>query len=187
MKERTLKIINRLGIGMRTLKTLVALGITFLIAWLVNYDTPFYAGIAAILTIQPTPKKSIEYGKQRMVGTLVAGVISVLMVLVYGYMPHKLLEYLCLIIAVLIGFILCNLIKCKSSCAICGIVILAVMINHLTQDKYYYVISRVIETLVGIIVATGVNFIPSIPKKVKPLEPPPYQEKETDKDDMQSN
>lgn len=38
MKERTLKIINRLGIGMRTLKTLVALGITFLIAWLVNYD-----------------------------------------------------------------------------------------------------------------------------------------------------
>lgn len=150
------------GLGKRTVKTAVAVGICLLLGALVGYEAPFYASIAAVMSMRATPAQSIEYGKERLIGTVVGGAVALLVVFILQKMPFLGTSYLLILLisaAILLGLFICNLLKQKdAACSICCVVILAILLIHPGgRDSYLYILSRTIETAIGIAIAVAVN------------------------------
>ena len=56
-------------IGMRLIKTAVAVFLCFLVDFFRDGGTPFYSAIAAILCMQPELGSSLKVGKERIIAT----------------------------------------------------------------------------------------------------------------------
>lgn len=147
-----------LKIGMRNIKTATAVFIDLLIFDLLKLENPFYACIASVICMQPTVEDTIKSGKHRLIGTAIAGIVGFI---VY-YVAENILgpkSYLFLIPLGIIFLIkLCVILKVPSSVSICCVVFISIQTTHrIYGDNNLYPITRVIETFIGIIVATLVN------------------------------
>jgi len=154
------------GLGLRTIKSAVAVMLCFLIYELYKLafgaayaPTPFYACIAAILCMQDSVHKTLSMGIARVVGTIIGGMVGLCSALVAGYIPSWsfiLLVGVCIIICINI----CNMLGNQSACAISCVVFLAV-VARIDSDHamplYLFAIYRVVETIAGIIIAATVN------------------------------
>lgn len=61
-------------IGLRTLKTVLAVWVCFLIGDIRQAGVPFYAAIAAILCVQHNMKDSFRVAKNREIATIIGGI-----------------------------------------------------------------------------------------------------------------
>lgn len=146
------------GLGLRTIKTAVAVGLCVALAELVQFEQPpLFACIAAIICMQETAEKSLVSGRNRLVGTGIGGVVGVAFVSLLDYFPAPFWKILFISLGIVVGFVICNLLKKKDSCSICGVVILAVMIGNPAASKYLYIVDRLGETFVGVVIAIAVN------------------------------
>ena len=69
-------------IGMRIVKTAIAVFLCFLIDLLRNHQgVPFYSAIAAILCMQPFVSNSVKVAFNRSVGTFIGGLFGMLVLL----------------------------------------------------------------------------------------------------------
>lgn len=149
-----------LKIGMRNIKTAIAVMLSILAIRILNMESPFYACIAAVITMQNKINVSYETGLHRMIGTLIGAAIGILFSLIW---PQN-------IILTTIGIILiifmANVVKQKNSINIACIVFLAIMTNVTNLPPLQYSIDRVLETFVGILLAVVVNSYLFPPKKI---------------------
>ena len=82
----------RYKIGMRTIKTGLAVAVSLFIAQLMNLKSPIFVGIAAIVSMQTTVNESLVAGKNRMLATFVGAVIG----LIFSYiLPYNYFFILC--------------------------------------------------------------------------------------------
>ncbi|MDT2191533.1 FUSC family protein [Paenibacillus larvae] len=68
-------------IGMRNVKTAIAVLLCILILRLFQIESPFYACIAAVITMQNTVEDSYETGINRIIGTLIGAAIGLVFVI----------------------------------------------------------------------------------------------------------
>ena len=66
-------------IGMRLIKTAVAVFLCFLVDFFRDGGTPFYSAIAAILCMQPELGSSLKVGKERIIATIIGGIVGMAM------------------------------------------------------------------------------------------------------------
>lgn len=159
MKIKIKKIVDNLGVGMRTLKTALAVFICLGIALISGYQNPLYACIATVVCMQVTTEKTWDYGKARLVGTGIGGFVGIFFVWIISGIPAPLdqLNLIFIPIGIIIGMMICNTISMKDACAICGVTVMAVMFNHPQTDRYLYALMRTLETGVGAVVAILIN------------------------------
>ncbi|GGN98023.1 FUSC family protein [Saccharibacillus kuerlensis] len=155
----------RFSIGMRTVKTALAVLICLLISKLLNLEYPFYAAIATIIAMESSITSSYAAGKNRTMGTLVGAAFGGLFAFIG---PHN--AYLSAL--GIIGVIaVCNMLKWNKSVSIAGIVFLAIMLNLQPHEApFAYAVHRVLDTLLGIGVAVLVNYFVAPPKHDRNLE-----------------
>lgn len=140
-------------IGMRNIKTGIAIFLCVLISKFLKLEYPFYAAIAAIISMESSIVNSLKAGKNRILGTLAGALIGFMFALIR---PDNAL--LCgLGIIVLIW--LCNYLKWQSSITIAGIVYMAIMLNLNGKSPLTYSVNRIIDTIIGIGVALIVNYL----------------------------
>ena len=150
-------------IGMRTIKTAIAVALSVFLANILNLNSSFFAGIAAIITMQSTVAESFNVGKHRMLGTIMGAIVGVLFALVAPGNP------IFIGIGIIILITLCNLFGWKKSVTISGIVFLSIMLVQEPGNRVFYGIYRSVDTFVGIIVAVLINYFilpPDIEKKL---------------------
>ena len=158
------------GVGMRTIKTAVAVMISYLLfvpleLWwgaeatgILAHLGPAYACIACIICMQSSMGQSIELGLSRLTGVAVGGVLGVLILTAEVLLTHPLLKALMLGLACVAGVWVCMLIRRPAACVMACILPCVVVINETTGvDRYYYAAARILETVVGIAVALAVN------------------------------
>lgn len=154
---------HSLGIGGRTLKTALSVGICLMAAALVGYRMPFYACVAAVLSLRATPDQSIDYGKQRTAGTVIGGAAALLFLLVLKWFPaldQPLIRAALIPCTLILGLLICNRLKQKEAgCSSCCVVILSIVLASQTHNPYWFALMRTIETIAGIVVAVLVNRI----------------------------
>ena len=153
---------HRHWIGMRIIKTVVAVFLCGLLAYF-REASGFYSMIAAVVCIQNSAGKTIESSVNRMIGTLIGGVVGVLVVYsldTLGVLYIELLRY-AVLSAMLIPIIkLCLAIKKPGCAAMACIVFLCVTVNHSVGDTpAIYSIDRLFETLVGVALACGIDIL----------------------------
>lgn len=149
-------------IGMRVVKTVIAVYICFLIGSF-RPALPFYSAIAAILSMQADSKDSLVVGKNRIKGTIIGGVYGLLAILLINFMGVEIfghIHYLVLSLF-LIPIIYTNVyIKAHTCTYISCVVFLSITVAHGGDlAPMYFALNRVVDTLIGIGVSLIVNII----------------------------
>lgn len=156
-------------VGMRTIKTAVAVFVCFLIFlpfWtyiptgendLLQHIGPFYACIAAIICMQSSVEQSVRQGISRVIGTVIGGLVGLSILLLDDLVRQSVVTGLLMGCGIVLTLWLCNLIKRPAACSIGCVVVCVVMLNHGGPDRYLYTLFRVVETIAGIAVAVAVN------------------------------
>ena len=145
-------------IGARNLKT--ALAVTLCIGFfeLIHRQYPFYACIASVICMKDTVESTFSMGKNRLIGTLLGGLIGVLFIfIVDNILFLQSINSLVTAVGVIGAIYLCNIIKKPGSVTICCIVFIGIMINYDGPASYSYAIGRSIDTSIGIIIAIFIN------------------------------
>lgn len=138
-------------IGLRTIKTGIAVTCTGLVSKLLELQYPFYAVIATIISMDNSISSSFTKGKNRMLGTTLGAVLGTVMVMI------KPESAVLTGIAVMIVITVCNLFHWNGSIVISGTVIAIIMFNLNNRDPFLYALSRLGDTFIGISVALLVN------------------------------
>lgn len=146
------------GIGMRNIKTALAIFICLIIAKLLKLDYPFYAAIATVISMENSVTNSFTAGKNRIMGTFVGAGTG----LVFATLEPGNVFYCALGIVVVIY--VCNLLKWNKSVSIASIVFLAIMLNLKGDTPFDYSSNRIIDTFIGVTVAVLVNYLVFPPK-----------------------
>lgn len=151
-------------LGLRAFKSAVSVFLCLLISIIFNRPQPLLASIAAIICMQPTYGQTYKTGLHRLVGTSIGGIIGLIVLMFVKFLPCKeCLEHVNLILApicILVVIYICNVVEHKGSVEIGCIVVLSVLIewsNSAYSNTFMYVINRVIDTSIGIIIAMVVN------------------------------
>ena len=115
-------------LGLRAIKTAISVFLCLLIAFIFNRTDTLFASIAAIICLQPTYNETFNSGLQRLVGTLIGGVVGYLILLAIYKLPFKEITTLFVApIAILTVIYICNVINQPSSVSISCIVVLSVV------------------------------------------------------------
>lgn len=152
--------------GMRVIKTVLAIVICLLIEYWRGSSMPYHACIAAIVCMQPTLKSAFNTAFDRTLGTIIAGIYSYLLAILLinslAVHPSSILYYL--LIGVLTFPLMAIMLRIKKSgaLAITVIVYLIIMLSIFDTDPLLYTLERVSATLIGIVIALFVNWLPPL-------------------------
>jgi len=155
-------------IGMRVVKTAVAVGICLLFALIFGgIESILITAVAAIVTIRTTQEETIVSGMFRIFGTIIGAIFGCLIVVISIYLPYYNDGLFVIVIPVmlLLNLYICNMLRLQDSCSISCVVtiLIATQIAPLfdpMDDALNFALLRVRDTFVGVIVATLINLIP---------------------------
>ncbi len=151
-------------VGLRNIKTAIAVFLCVIISWALKFEYPFYAAIAAIISMQSSVVESFTVGRNRILGTIVGAFIGFLCALIQ---PGN--AFLCAVGLIVVVYI-CDSFNWNKSVTIACIVFMAIMLNLNGRSPMVYSINRIIDTLLGIMVAIFVNYFIFPPKIMEDIE-----------------
>lgn len=148
-------------IGMRIIKSSVAVFLCFVIYLIRGDGIPFYSAIAAILCMQPDVSNSRRVAFNRTVGTFIGGFFGMLVMLMEArFIPPEIpvLKYLLISVVIIPLIYITVLVKKPTASYITCVVFLSITVSHgLDANPYLFAFNRIIDTLIGIFVSLGVN------------------------------
>lgn len=148
-------------IGLRTVKTGIAVGLTMVIAKALQIEYPFFAIVAALIAVQPTVSDSWRVGLNRILGTFIGAIVGVILVSVFPA------NFVFLGIGTIVLITIMNRLGWNEAINIAAFVLIAIFldvgVNHIS-----YALHRLFDTFIGISVAVLVNYL---------IYPPTYDAK----------
>ena len=150
-------------IGMRLIKTAIAVFLCFLVDFFRDGGIPFYSAIAAMLCMQPELDASFKIGKERIIATIIGGIMGMAMLAFERYaipIEPVLVRYGVISIMVIFLMYLTVLFK-KPGCAyLTCVVFMSIVISHVADANIYiFALNRILDTLIGIFIAILINAI----------------------------
>lgn len=145
-------------VGMRNIKTGISVFLCVIVSRLLKLEIPFYACIAAVISMQSSVTSSFHAGRNRMLGTLVGAATGLAFALIDP--GNAILSG----IGVSIVIFITNYLKWNKSASIGCIVFLAIMTNLNGKTPVNYSLNRILDTFIGISIAVLVNYLIFPPK-----------------------
>ncbi len=169
MKSQEIIHNTKFHVGKRIWKTAVAVLICFIIHMLRSEQTfPFFSTITAILCMQPYIGNVGKIAVDQLLGTSIGVVYGVVILFLfqYGFPDAGILPVMIVISLFIIPVIKTAVLIRKAEMAHFVCVVFLCMAMYLFQDgdPYAYVLDRVLDSLIGIVVALAVNSL-NLPRK----------------------
>ena len=142
--------IIRQNIGLRTIKTGIAVMLSIIVANLLDFEYPFFIAMTALISMDKTMGNSLKMGRNRVVGTFLGACIGI--ALAYLDRGNAVLCGLGMIMLIMI----CNRLHLQGSITIGGIVLVAIMV-HTDKTPLFYGFHRTLDTLIGAFLSFVVN------------------------------
>lgn len=182
-------------IGMRKIKSLIAVSITFVIWQLVRIFLPqleihpLFAYIYALIEMRDTAEKTKKFGILRIKTTFIGLIVGLVFVSLSiqcsawaSATQQIFIDFVLILIASLISLCIAEKTGCENFCGIAAIISIICMVSHPGEDRYLYAIMRVVQTLLGVFAAAVVNsHIYRYPRKDKSVKDNPTDEKTEEK------
>lgn len=147
-------------IGARVWKTGLAVALAITVSMLLGLDRPVFAGIAAIICMQPTIAGSVRKGVERMQATIIGAVFALFSLILMDTFPIlQAIDPLMIGATVLVVMAVTLRTGWADSLVLAAATVVVIMILPEDENMYSYSLSRTIITFVGIIVATAVNAV----------------------------
>ena len=150
-------------IGLRTIKTGIAVFLAMLAGYFGLVETPVYTVSVCIFSIKNTMKSSVSDARTRILGTLLGGFVGY----IFAILTHG--EIISTALGVILIIHLCNSLKISDSAGIASVTFTAILIGIGQNNPLTYSIFRTIDTLIGLLIALLVNYGVSRPKYLKHL------------------
>ncbi len=143
-------------VGMRALKTIIAIFIVLTLGELLNTDAPVYALFAAVLTMRDTVANSVSFGIARIISILIGGSLGLayLALGVNTLSPFLSIPILC--VGAFAALYSTLLIKNTTSTAYALLMLFIVYFGS-TGHEYEDILRRIVETVGGIVIAVLIN------------------------------
>ena len=155
-------------IGLRIIKSSIAVFLCFVIYLIRGEGIPFYSAIAAVLCMQPYVSNSRKVALNRIVGTFIGGIFGMFaMIIERQFIPPNIpiIKYIFISASIIPLIYFTVLLKKTSASYITCVVFMSVTVSHaLDANPYLFAVNRVIDTLIGIFVSLFVNSF-HLPKK----------------------
>lgn len=163
-----MRLLGKFKIGLRIWKTVIAVFICYLLGLIRNGSIPFYSMIAAVRCMDKDVSGTKQQGKDQILATLIGGFWGVIYIFI-GQMCH--LERESILRGLVISLMLAPLIKTsvlleKSNTSYVGcVVFLSIAVIHVfDHNPYLFALNRIMDTLVGVIMAYIINRLLPKPK-----------------------
>ena len=130
-------------------------GLSAAFAQLLGLQHPIYAFIAAVIITDLSPSRTRQLGLQRINATLVGAGCGALLSHVLPPGP------LSLGLGVLIAMQVCHLVHLQDGAKVAGYICGIVLLEY-GAEAWSYAFFRLIETLLGIGIATSISFVPQL-------------------------
>lgn len=148
-------------LGMRTVKTAICVLICLIISKLIGQEGEIYSSVAAIVCMQSTIENTMTIGINRLVGTAIGGGFGMLLLLITENSTYSNLHLIVIPLGIILVIYFCNLINMVGSSTIGAIVFIAIFISPLIvtsmRSPYILALSRILDTVIGIVVAMVIN------------------------------
>ncbi len=159
-----------MGVGARVWKTAVAVGAALGVSAWLGLEYPVFAGVAAVICMQPTVAGSVRSGKERMQATVIGAAFSLLALILLEHVPVLQPVRPALAgLTVLLVMVVTIRLRWFDSLVLASATVVVVMVLPSDENIYYYSASRALVTLIGIVVATTVNALFLTPHYRQPL------------------
>jgi uncharacterized membrane protein YgaE (UPF0421/DUF939 family) len=160
--EKLRDMLRKSPVGLRSLKTALAVVLAAALAKYVIHDTPFFACIGAAVAMERSLARSVKAAVIRNVGTFIGGAMGVLA----GVFLKSAVEgnSVLLGLGVIPLIALMNLTKRPESIVPGCITYFATVFLNNSGGTLHYGIMRVTDTLLGTLVAIAVNWLVFPPK-----------------------
>ncbi len=163
-------------IGQRIVRSVAAVILCFAVYFFRRErGIPFYSALAVLQCIQPYQNSTIKMAKNRLTGTFIGAFWGwiVLLFKVYGFSGKfhgDFIEYL--VISLFVGIVLYTtvLLKVQNTSYFSCVVFLSITVNHMMDENpFLFMYNRVLDTLIGVLLALGVNSVHWPRKKKKKI------------------
>jgi len=149
--------------GARINKTIIAVAISLILSKYILHLSGFYMTIAVILSMKSDPHKSYEYGKNRVIGTLLGGFLGYLIMIIVRHSPIQEESIFMILINLTCIYLILWFSKLvhmpEIGTTIGCVVFFSITLIRFHAPVFEYVSMRVIETLIGVVIATIINSI----------------------------
>jgi uncharacterized membrane protein YccC len=131
-------------------KTALAASLSWWLAKLFGVRDGYWGSISAIIVLQSNVGATVTASRDRVIGTVIGAALG------FAFSPlHPLL--LGYVLALLVAMVACGLMGLKNSSRLAGVTITIVMLVHRDGSAWGLALDRVIEVLLGIVVALAVT------------------------------
>jgi uncharacterized membrane protein YccC len=132
------------------LKTAMAAGLCYWIAQLAGLQDGYWGSISAIIVLQSNVGSTVTASRDRLIGTLIGAGFGA----VFSLLGEGLWVYLSAVVAAMVT---CSLLGLKNSSRLAGVTVTILLLVHRTGSNWTLPLHRVIEVLLGIVIALGVS------------------------------
>ena len=148
-------IVGRFRLGMRTLKTAIAVMLCILLFQFSHRGSPMIACLAAVFSLRQDLNTSLSFGKSRIIGNTLGGFLALLYVLAQDYFPNQnLVELMLLPLLVIIVIVVSDGINNNAGIISATATLLMISLSIPQSDSFQYAMERVLDTFIGTFIAT---------------------------------
>ncbi|MGV3503453.1 MAG: FUSC family protein [Adhaeribacter sp.] len=149
--KKVITLLNRLGLTLQIAKTAFAAAFSWVVATsLLHSQYPYFAAVAAIITVQVTVADSVDKASQRIIGII--GGVLLSMLLGHWFQVGALSIFFIL----LLGMGIAKAFRMNQQ-IISQVAISSLLVMAFGQDKQGYAYERIIETMLGSVIAVLIN------------------------------
>lgn len=141
-------------IGMRSIKTVIATTIAITLSNILGLESPFYPTMITFLCIQSTITESSEVALNKLAGTLIGGILALIYLV---FIPD--IVYV-IPIGILAIIYLGNMLNKRDLISMSSVIFLTISFRVISggdTDTVTFVIHRILETFLGVVIAILVN------------------------------
>jgi hypothetical protein len=133
-------------------KTAMAAGICYWAARLVGLQDGYWGSISAIIVLQSNVGSTVTASRDRLIGTLIGAAFGA----AFSLAGEGLWVYL---LAVVAAMVTCSLLGLKNSSRLAAVTVTILMLVHRTESNWTLPLHRVLEVLLGIVVALAISVL----------------------------
>jgi uncharacterized membrane protein YgaE (UPF0421/DUF939 family) len=158
---KIMNFLNRIGLTLQILKTALAASVAWLVATnLLHSEYPYFAAVAAIITVQVTVADSVDKASQRIIGIIGGVLLSML----FGHWFE--VGALSIFFIILVAMGIAKAFRMNQQ-IISQVAISSLLVLAFGQTKEGYAYERIIETIIGSVLAVLINAL-IIPRNAVP-------------------
>ena len=164
-KVQSIKKVKIPRVGHRILKSSFSVLLCFIVYLIRGREgIPFYSMLAALWCIRPYIGSSLEMALQRTLGTFVGAGFGLLVLLIklsclpQNHFGNELIYDVLVALAIIPIIWLTVLLHHQNASYFSCVVFLSIVVNHIgDENPYIFVLNRVLDTMIGIVIGIGIN------------------------------